>query len=172
MSNRNLAATLRVLTFLGALLVVLMPTLGWLGAHQGMVGPRQETLGQGVAASREVALAIVLPPYLIVAWGLVQLSGFCNRLGRGDHFSRAASTALKRFGWSLIAAAVVLPISRLALRAYMTEVFNWWELFAGVFRTLPVLASALGLIVGLIMIVFAVVLEQATELAEENARFI
>jgi Protein of unknown function (DUF2975) len=173
MSNRSLAVMLRTLTWVGAFLVVLMPTLAWLGPHDSVsVGPTALLAPALDAGTRQLALAILLPPYLVVAWGLVQLSGFCSRLARGDHFSQAATTALKRFGWSLIAAAVLLPPSRLAVRAYVMDTASWWEVLHGMLRTIPVLAVALGLILGLIMIVFAAILAQATELAEENARFV
>lgn len=165
---------LRTLTWMGALLVVLMPTLAWLGAPDGVAGAGSGVLAPALEerdVARHLALAIVLPPYLAVAWGLVQLSGFCGRLARREHFSRAATTALKRFGWSLIAAAILLPVSRLALRAYVLDA-TWAELAQSMLRTIPVLALALGLILGLIMIVFAAILEQATALAEENARFV
>jgi DUF2975 family protein len=175
MDSRSLALLLRGLTWVGAVLVLLMPSLMWLAPHAGTLGARNILLVPPLDAgdgSRPLLLAIVLPPYLVVAWGLVQLSGFCDRLARGDHLSRAAAIALKRFGWSLIASAALLPISRFALCAYLLSPVSGWELVHGLVRPLPVLAMALGLILGLIMIVFAAILEQATALAEESARFV
>lgn len=49
---------------------------------------------------------------------------------------------------------------------------DWFEVLSSAFRLMPVLAAALGLIVGMIVIVFASLLEHARELAEENAAFL
>jgi hypothetical protein len=175
MSNRRLAVILRVLTWIGAVLVVLMPTLMWAGPHDGIEaarGPLLPILRAGDTSQRLAALALFLPPYLIVAWGLIQLSGFCGRLTRGEHFSRAAASALKRFGWSLIGAAALLPLSRVIVWAYVMDGTGWHDLLHAALRTMPLLASALGLLLGSIVIVFASILKQATEIAEENARFV
>jgi hypothetical protein len=117
-------------------------------------------------------LGLIFPPYLCVGWGLVQLSGFCSRLAKGDHFSKAAASAVRRFGWSLVAAAVALPLSRLAANAFVMGSAELPDLFATMLRAMPILATALGLILGLIAVVFASILEQAADLAEENARFV
>jgi len=175
MSLQSLAVTLRLLTWMGAILVVLMPALAWLGPADGLLATRSALLAATSAdgsASRALFAALLFPPYVAVAWGLVQLSGFCSRLAQGDHLSRAAATALKRFGWSLVAASLLLPITRLAARALLTESAGILDLAQGLLRTTPLLATALGLILGLIVVVFAAILEQAKELAEENARFV
>jgi hypothetical protein len=175
MTIRSLAVTLRILTWMGAILVVLMPALAWLGPADGLLATRNALLAassENGDGNRLLFAALLFPPYVAVAWGLVQLSGFCDRLARGDHFSRAAATALKRFGWSLVAASVLLPVTRLAARAYLSDGTGLWDLVQGLLRTMPLLATALGLIVGLIVIVFASILEQAKALAEENARFV
>lgn len=169
MSNQNLARLLRALTWLGAALLLLMPTLTWLTRVEAWPGLRG-AIPEGGAGDL-VVLALLSPPFVLVAWGLVQLSGFCSKLERGDHFSRAAANALQRFGWALVAAAALLPFSRIAVRAYAMG-GGWDAVALGFFRTMPVLATAMGLILGLIVIVFAAILEQATALAEENARFV
>jgi hypothetical protein len=164
---------LRALTWIAAVLVLLIPTLIWLGPRGSALVARAVLLTPefDVAdGSRLLLLAMVVPPYLVVAWGLVQLAGFCDRLARGEHFSRAAARAMKRFGWSLIASAALLPVCQLATRVYQKGALSGPDLVHGLLGSLPVLAMALGLVMGLIIIVFAAILRQATVLAEENAR--
>lgn len=175
MMIQNLAVVLRLLTWGGALLVVVLPVLPWLGTPADLPAVPAASLPSafnGTNAQRLLVIAMLLPPYVSVAWGLIQLSSFCVRLSRGEHFSRAAATALKHFGWSIIAAAALLPVTRIAAMAYVRPPDYWWEFLPVVLRVVPLLAMALGLIVGLIVIVFALVLKQATALAEENASFL
>lgn len=168
MSNLRLAPTLKVLTWIGAGLLLLMPVLTWLSRSDAWPGFRGNFPAAGVGDP--IVLLLLSPPFVLVAWGLVQLSGFCSKIERGEQFSRAAAVALQRFGWSLVAASALLPLTRIAVRAYL---FGDWAAVAQSFaRTMPVLATAMGLILGLIVIVFAAILEQATALAEENARFV
>jgi hypothetical protein len=174
MHYSSLALLLKLLSWVGAALVLLMPLLAWLFPNPGLVA-YPGILASGAAGDFAVRLSILLltmPPYLLVAWGLVQLSGFCTKLARGNHLSRAAAAALKRFGSALVAAAVMLPVTRIAVRAYAIDIAGWSDVLHGMLRPLPILATAMGLIVGLIVIVFAAILEQATVLAEENARFV
>jgi hypothetical protein len=163
---------LRILTWIGAALVLLMPILAWLFPNNGLSALHAAFPGGASdMGSRLPLLVLLMPPYLLVAWGMVQLSGFCTKLARGDHFSHAAAVALKRFGSALIAAAVLLPIGRTAAWAYAIDFANWSNALHGALRPMPILATAMGLILGMIVVVFAAILEQATELAEENARF-
>lgn len=175
MLNRRLAVLLRALTWIAAALVVAMPLAAWVSPDHGAGAPAPRALLAELfedSAGSWIVLALIFPPYLSVSWGLVQLSGFCARLSRGAHFSKAAAASLKRFGWSLVAAALLLPFTRLLAHAYTMQGEGLWELSQAVLRTLPVLASALGLILGLIAIIFAEILNQATDIAEENARFV
>jgi hypothetical protein len=121
---------------------------------------------------RLAVFALLMPPYLATAWGLAQLSGFCARLVRGEQFSRAAAAALKRCGAALIVAAALLPASRLAARCLAQGGMQWDTAVQSLLGIMPILATAFGVIIGLIVIVFAAILEQAAGLAEENARFI
>ncbi len=170
MSNHNLARLLKALTWIGAVLLLLMPSLAWLWRIDAWPGFRNAMPEQ--VSGDPVVLILLLLPFATVAWGLIQLSGFCSRLQRGEHFSRAASTALRRFGLALVVGAALLPLTRVLLRAYLHAGDSSIALAQGYLRALPILATAMGLILGLIVLVFAAILEQATALAEENARFI
>ena len=107
MPNRTLAVALRLLTWVAAALVVLIPTYAWIGPGDGALAGRSPPLASLLDGSgwhdRLAVLALIFPPYLCVGWGLIQLSSFCGRLAKGEHFSKAASTAVRRFGWSLVA---------------------------------------------------------------------
>jgi hypothetical protein len=170
-----LAHLLRALVWIAAVLVILIPTLGWLGPgwpgglqYQPDIATRADRAG----TPRLLLFAALIPPYLSAAWGLFQLSGFCSRLSRGEHFSRAASLSLRRFGISLVVAAALLPPSRILARA-LTQVGPHWEATTQpLLGTTPILAAVFGVVLGLIAVVFAALLEQATRLAEENARFV
>ena len=157
MQMDSLAARLRLLTWLAALLVLAVPLLTARGAA-------------GATAVQAAALAASLPPFLLVAWGMLQLSGFCRHLAEGDHFSLSAAQALRRFGRALVAAAVLLVPCRVV--ALLLELGSGWMGSAQLWRPGTLLAAALGAVIGLIVIVFARILEEAAELAEENASFL
>ena len=170
----NFAGLLRVLVWVAAVLVILIPMLGWLSPtwqditqhQQGMV-----TRANRAGTSHLLMLAALMPPYLSAAWGLFQLSGFCSRLSRGEHFSRAAAVSLWRFGIFLMLAAALLPPSRILARALVQAGSNL-EPMQPLLGVMPILAVVFGVVLGLIAVVFAALLEQATKLAEDNARFV
>jgi hypothetical protein len=164
MSIPKLAAVLRGLTWAAALLVVVLPPLTRSGAGFVAAG--------GAPGNEPLAIAMLMPPYLVIAWGLIQLSGFCRQLARGAHFSESAARALLRFGWSLTLAACLLPVTRGIAMAVTYQPANAAEWGALLWRAPPLLASAIGLVMGLIMIVFAAILRQAKLLADENASFV
>ena len=170
----NSAGLLRVLVWVAAVLVILIPMLGWLSPtwqditqhQQGMV-----TRANRAGTSHLLMLAALMPPYLSAAWGLFQLSGFCSRLSRGEHFSRAAAVSLWRFGIFLMLAAALLPPSRILARTLVQAASNL-EPTQPLLGVMPILAVVFGVVLGLIAVVFAALLEQATKLAEDNARFV
>jgi hypothetical protein len=167
----TLAHLLRVLVWIAAVLLILIPTLVWLSpAWQGVLQyqPGMVARADRAGTPRLLLVAALMPPYLSAAWGLFQLSGFCTRLSRGEHFSRAAATSLRRFGISLVLAAALLPPSRILARA-LTQ---WETTTQPLLGVTPILAVLFGVVLGLIAVVFAALLEQATRLAEENARFV
>ncbi len=171
MPIQRLATLLRALTWAAALLVVALPPLTRSGWYQSATRAAGD-LPIGTEGPGLLALAVAMPPFLAVAWGLVRLAGFCRQLARGHHFSQSAAHALRGFGWSLVIAASLLPVTRTITLAFTTQVENWRELLTLPWRAPPLLATAIGLIFGLIMIVFATILEQAKQLADENASFV
>ena len=170
-----LAHLLRVLVWIAAVLVILIPTLSWLSpAWHGVLQyqPGIVTRADRAGTSRLLLFAALMPPYLSAAWGLFQLSGFCTRLSRGEHFSRAAAVSLRRFGISLVLAAALLPPSRILARALVQAGPNWEPTTQPLLGITPILAVVFGVVLGLIAVVFAALLDKATSLAEENARFV
>lgn len=168
----RLASILRRVLWAAILLVVLAPSLGWLVPDIARGLPAMLLGGADLpAAHRLIGLAIAMPPFLVVAFGLAQLQAFCRRVGDRRMFSRAAATALRRLGWALLAASLLLPLSRIGL---------WWLLGGGAapqslgdwMMLLPALVVAIGVTFGLVFILFAAVLDEAARLAEENAGFV
>lgn len=159
MPPHPLVTRLRLLTWAAALLVLAVPVV---------------TMDSGATRlDRHPASVLMgMPPFLIVAWGLVQLSGFYRGVERGEPFTGAAVLALRRFGWALVAAAMLLvPCRALALYIDLQPLQpGGWIALLG--RPQAWIASALGAVVGLIAVVFARVLDRAAEIAEENASFL
>jgi heme/copper-type cytochrome/quinol oxidase subunit 2 len=77
---------------------------------------------------------------------------------------------LRRFGWSLIAASVLLPLTRLVLWLVIAGTAPGPE--SGLGGVILTMLVALGVIFGLVFVVFAAILREASRLAEENAGFI
>jgi len=65
----------------------------------------------------------------------------------------------------------LLPPSRILARALVQAGSNL-EPMQPLLGVMPILAVVFGVVLGLIAVVFAALLEQATKLAEENARFV
>jgi hypothetical protein len=165
----RLAGALRFLVWLSIALVLLLPTLNWL-LPDLPGGPALARHASLAGSERLFAWAIAMPPYLVAAIGLAQLALFCQRLRARGAFTREAAVALSRLGWSLMAAALLLPLSRFALGAYLAPLAE----AAGrpMVGVLLLLAIGLGFLFGLVFVVFAAVLREATTLAEENASFV
>lgn len=166
----RLAARLRLLVWLGIVMLAAMPALVWLASD---LAPRW---GQATAlwtgGDRLIALLLTAPPYWMAALGLAQFLGFCRTVAAEAVFTPAAAESLRRFGWALIAAALLLPPSRLGLWAYIgfeavVEASAWGRVNIGQI----ILSSGIGLVIGLAVLVFAGILREATRLADENASF-
>lgn len=174
MEIRSLALMLRALAWLGAILILLRPLLGQGDGIEALMVAVSRSVADGQAGpfAQWLLLAMLLPPFLAVAWGLVQLAHFCGRLAQGEAFSRGAANMLTRIGWSVIAAAVLLPASRLLATAYVGSAQPFWQLLAETVRPGTLLSVTMGLIFGMIIIIFSGLLEKSVEIHEENARFI
>ena len=66
----------------------------------------------------------------------------------------------------------MLPPSRILARALILAGPNWEPTTQPLLGVMPILAVVFGVVLGLIAVVFAALLDKATKLAEENARFI
>jgi hypothetical protein len=159
----------RIAIWTGVALLLLTPTVNWLlpGLIDPSAGLRPLVL---TMPQRVTGWLLAMPPYVIVALGLAQLAGFCRRIEQRQTFSSAGVDAVRRLGWSLIAAAAVLPITRLVLRStVLADAALGPGPLAGVLWILPV---AIGVVFGAVFVTFAAVLAEAVRLAEENERFV
>lgn len=166
----RLATRLRLLVWLGIILLVTMPALVWLASD---LAPRWgQVTADWTWGDRLIAFLLTAPPYWVAALGLAQFLGFCRTVAAAAVFTPAAVKSLRRFGGALIAAALLLPPSRLGLWVYIgfeagTEASAWGRVNIGQI----VLSSGIGLVIGLAVLVFASILREATRLADENASF-
>ncbi|MGE0715017.1 MAG: DUF2975 domain-containing protein [Alphaproteobacteria bacterium] len=169
MTPRGIATArlLVLLAWLGIALLLLLPTLSWLEPSALPVAGR----GTHPIATRLAAWAAAMPPFIVLALGLGMLARFCRRLDARRPFTPAAAAALRAFGWSLIAASLLLLPSRLAVAAVLADdpLVSGVTAFAA---PAPLLAVTLGTIFGLVFVLFAALLTEATRLAEENESFV
>jgi len=164
---RGAARLLRVFVWIGIVLLLLVPVARWYLPELTNGGAlAREPLTQLGGAHRLAGLALEYPPFLILAFGLGQLLGFCRKLSGRVVFSEAAATALRNFGWSLIAAAIALPASRFLLWLYSSVAADG---AVSVLTPGLLLPFAIGVVFGLVFVVFAAVLSEASAIAEENA---
>jgi hypothetical protein len=170
----RLADWLRALTWAAIVLVLLLPTLNWLvPSLAGAAGVLRHV--DLALPERVIAWALAMPPYLAAAIGLGQLLGFCRSLRHGHVFTEAAATALRWLGWSLIAASLVLPVSRVALGLYVGQLVASQALpveLRPLLGAVMLVAVGMGFVFGLLFVVFASVLREARMIAEENASFV
>lgn len=157
----RLTSALRALVWGALLLLLVLPSLNWL---------LPATDGGGAAATRLLGWGLAMPPFAAVAVGLWFLLGFCRRAGSPDVFTGAAARAIRRFGWALVTAGVLFPLSRLAIALTLGAPAGGHGALPGL--TVIVLGSAVGGIVGLVFVVVAAIIDEGTRLAEENASFL
>lgn len=164
---------LQAVAWLGIALLLLLPTLNWIGP--GLTGGVGAEARRALAGSeRLLAWLLVMPPYAAVALGLFQVTRFCRTVRQSQVFTTAAVAALHRFGWSLIVGSLLFPISRLAFAVYLAG-GAWPAVTAqagAAVGLLFLLYVAIGVLFGLVLVVFATILGEASRLAEENASFV
>lgn len=164
---------LQAVAWLGIALLILLPTVNWIGPW--LTGGGGAEARRAVASGdRVLAWLMVIPPYAVVALGLYQVTRFCRTVRHSQVFTVAAVTALRRFGWSLIAGSLLFPVSRLAVVLYING-GTWPAVTAQAGAAVGLqflLYVAIGVMFGLVLVVFATILGEASRLAEENASFV
>lgn len=165
----RLTGRLRVLVWLGIVLLVILPALPWLDPD---VGRRWPQSAEWPAGDRLIAWAISAAPMLVIAVGLGQLLAFCRRVREGRLFTEAAVGPLRRFGWTIIAASLFFPVSRIALWSFAGVAPGAAALWGRFVFGQLLLTTGVGLVIGLALLVFAAILREASGIAEENASFI
>lgn len=166
----RLAGRMQLLVWIGITLLGLIPVTVWFDPDL-TVRWGQLTVTWTVA-DRLIALALTLPPYVMAALGLAQLLHFCRAAQQDRVFTISAARSLRRFGWALIAAALLLPVSRVSVWFFigfetLATAPGWGRINIGQIA----LSSGIGLVLGLVLLAFGSILHEATRLAEENASF-
>jgi hypothetical protein len=166
----RLANRLRLLVWIGIVMLIILPSLVWLDPDVKSRWPGDNL--EWTPLDRIIAASLSLPPMLMAAFGLGRLLAFCRSVREGRVFTEEAADSLRGFGKAVIAAALLLPLSRLAVWAYIgslpIKAAFWGRLVFGQVA----LTSGVGLAVGLALIVFGAILREATRIADENASFL
>ncbi|NWH07972.1 MAG: DUF2975 domain-containing protein [Alphaproteobacteria bacterium] len=157
---------LRLLVWIGIALLLLTPAATWLGGFS-YAGEVAKGLSLG---GRFLAYAYAAPPFLFVAAGLAQLLVFCREAKDARVFAEPATRAIRRLGYALLAASAAMPLARLLLWTLIVQPPEAPQFKVITFSI--VLAIAVSATFGLVCIVFAAILKEASALAEENASFL
>jgi hypothetical protein len=172
---RGLTIVVRILTVLGAAVLIAVPVWFWLdenlvrdlgrdivpglGAAPITVDDRARWLGAGFSL-----LGIVLGLYVL--WQLWRLFG---EYAAARFFDAAARFHLRRFAWALLAAALLVPLLRGAIGVALT-------LGNPPGQRMLVIGLAwndyLAILIGAVLLAIATVQAEAARLAEENAGFV
>ena len=170
----RLAALLRAFVWIGIGLLMVVPVLRWHAPELVLGGgPLSQAANvPDIGAVRWVGFFLELPPFAIVAFGLAQVLGFVTVLRQRTMFSAGASKALRRFGWSLIAASAILPLSRALVWLYIGHIGEAKAAALPFAMPLFLLPVSFGVVFGLIFVLFGALMTEASRLAEENASFL
>lgn len=174
MDIKRTAQFLRALAWIGAALVVGRPLLGWsdsLGLFATVSEVHFARVLSGPAPQGFVLILLMFPPYVSIAWGLVQLAAFCTHIALEQHFTRNAVRMLARLGWAIVAAALLLPMTRLLALAWIDDL-SFGAIFQTVLRLPALMSMMMGAIFGIIIIIFSSLLEKSVQLQDENSSFI
>lgn len=110
-----------------------------------------------------------IAPAAVLTYGLIQLASFFRRARGGDAFTSTAAAAVGRLGWSLLAAALVVPAARAVIIAGVAGATAGPQVAAHFAPGPAVITLA---VLGVAMLAFGKVLREAAEIADENASFL
>lgn len=139
-----------------------------------LIRPLLSVVPGQTASSTTFGLAslIMLIPVASASWGLLKLGDFGRRVGRSGPFDGSGATALSQAGISLLAAAMLLPPTRI-LAAWVGQTGTSFTAAFSAALTMPsVLAVFVGVALGLTLLVLAATLRQSIALLEENRAFV
>ena len=137
----------------------------YLGARLG-----HSAINAPLSLEARVALWLAsLAPAIVLTYGLVQLAGFFRRVRVGNAFTLPGAAAIVRLGWSLLLAALVVPVARTLVVAGVARIEAGSQMAAHLAPGPVVLTLA---VLGVAMLAFGMVLREAAALAEENASFL
>lgn len=145
----------------------LVPSLTdtYLGARLGLSGNRLLLTTQARVGLWLASLA----PAAVLTYGLVQLARFFRKVRGGNAFTVSAAAAIGRLGWSLLAAAVVVPASRALVVTGLARVDDAYQAAAHLAPGPVVITLA---VLGVAMLAVGKVLREAAAMADENASFV
>lgn len=149
-------------------------TLAWLvpSLTDTYLGVRLGLGGNAVLLTLEARVGLWLAsvvPAAVLTYGLAQLASFFRRVRHGHAFTLTAAAAIARLGWSLLAAALVVPIARAVIVTAIGGAGPGSQVAAHLAPGPAVITLA---VLGVAMLAFGKVLREAAALADENASFL
>ncbi|HNK20019.1 MAG TPA: DUF2975 domain-containing protein [Piscinibacter sp.] len=168
----RLVLVVRVLCLLGVVTLIGVPLWFWSSADNVRgFGPQLAAIGQVLIDERAMrlgALATVLP-VSVGLFALWQLWRLFAEYSVGRVFSRAALGHLRRFAWTLLAAALLAPV----MRSVMSVVFTLSNPPGQRMLALSLSWSDyLAVLLAVVLIAIATVMAEAVRVAEENEGFV
>jgi Protein of unknown function (DUF2975) len=171
---RRLSATMCVVVVVGAMLAELALVWVWLSptAVEMLVVPR---LGIGAVPvllggwTRAVGFAVSMVPMMVLGWMLYQAFGLFDGYRRGEVFTNAAPVRLRRIGFSMLALALLRPVTVTALGLVLTMMNPPGQRIVSIAVSLDdYMIAAFG---GLILAIGHVMVE-AKRLADDNRQIV
>lgn len=170
----GLIRLVQALTAAGALFLLVLPPLFWaraewvaqLGPTMAAIGAHPVHVGGAARAWGAVVSAPLVGLGLFALWQLWRLFG---EYAQGRALARPALRHLRRFAWSVLAAALLQPLAKAALSVVLT---------VGNPPGQRLLSLSLGssdylaLLLGAVLLAVAQVMHQAVLAAEENQGFV
>lgn len=166
---RRSARLARLSSWVGIAVLIVIPALVWLDPSVGDRWP--DRIEPWTWDQRLAAWAFTAVPPALLAFGLAGLTRFCRGIDRETPLTRRAASAIGDFARGVTRASLTFPFSRLGVWWIAGGLpigrAEWGRLFFG-----PIMMSTvIGLVIGLTLTLFSLVLVKAAEVAEENARF-